>query len=224
MTTIKFNANAQRFVNEKGVFISEEFVLKTLQSYRIQNVVQVNQILEKDLSLDDAYKQISQIIKDAWTVEFIVGKGGLKQIDSDDIKLLNKKLKSELTLDFSIDGNSYGLEELFNQYDQGQISKAQFVARVQTYAKGSRRAYFFGQDQRQTLPYVQRTLHGNDNCQSCILYADAGIVKNGNIPLPGEACECRSNCNCTITYLTDKQYKTWIKSQINAFSGAVVTP
>lgn len=227
MTTIRFNPNAQRFINEKGNFISEEFVLKTLESFRVQNLVEIQKLLSQvseNSDLESVYKKVSSVIRDAWTVEFIVGKGGLKQIKNSDIKLLNSKLKDELTLGFSNEGSSYGLQEVFNQFEQSEISQAQFISRVQAYGKGSRRAYFLGQDQRQTQPYMQRFLHGTNNCQSCISYANAGMVKNGSLPLPGDACECRSNCNCTVKYSSEKQYKAWIKSQINSFSGAVVTP
>lgn len=224
MTTIRFNRNAQRFINEKGNFIPESFVLKTLESYRVQNIVQIQKILEEvnfNSDLNSIYQNVSTIIRDAWTIEYIIGKGGLKQITNDDIKILNTKLRNELTLSFSSDSKSYGLQEVFNQYENSEISQAQFNARVLTYARGSRRSYFLGQDARQTLPYMQRFLHGTNNCQSCISYSDSGIVKNGTLPLPGERCECRSNCNCTVIYYSAKQYKAWMKTQLTNFSSTV---
>jgi hypothetical protein len=225
VATIKFNINAGRYINEKGQFIKEEFVLNQLDSYRIQNQVIVKTNIENYLKTGDYNKFLtstSKVIRDSWTVEYIVGKGGIKNIQTADFDRLNIGLTKELTRTIGSDGENYGLLELVSQYENGYISSAQFGARAQVYAISSRKAYYQGQDARQTLPYMQRLLHGNDNCPECISYANAGIQPAGKLPLPGEACRCRSRCNCTVNYLSVRQYQKWLNTQINTFTDTIL--
>jgi hypothetical protein len=74
MTTIRFNTNAGRYINEKGQFIKEEFVLAQLDSYRTQNQAIVKGAIESYLSTGDYNKfltQTSKVIRDSWTVEYL---------------------------------------------------------------------------------------------------------------------------------------------------------
>jgi hypothetical protein len=225
VATIKFNINAGRYINEKGQFIKEEFVLNQLDSYRIQNQAIVKTNIEDYLKTGDYNKFLtstSKVIRDSWTVEYIVGKGGVKNIQTADFDRLNIGLTKELTRSIGSDGENYGLLELVSQYENGYISSAQFGARAQVYAISSRKAYYQGQDARQNLPFMQRFLHGNDNCPECISYANAGIQPTGKLPLPGEACRCRSRCNCTVNYLSARQYQKWLNTQINTFTDTIL--
>lgn len=225
MTTIKFNINAGRYINEKGQFIKEEFVLNQLDSYRIQNQAIVKTAIEKYLETGDYDKFLtstSKVIRDSWTVEYIVGKGGIKNVKQTDFDRLNVGLTKELTRSIGSDGENFGLLELVSQHVDGRISDREFAARAQVYAIGSRKAYYQGQDARQTLPYMQRFLNGTDNCPECISYANAGVQPAGKLPLPGEACRCRSRCNCTVSYLSSRQYQKWLNTQLSSFTDTIM--
>jgi hypothetical protein len=225
MATIKFNINAGRYVNEKGQFIKEEFVLNQLDSYRIQNQAIVKTAIEKYLDSGDYDRFLtstSKVIRDSWTIEYIVGKGGIKNIKQADFDRLNIGLTKELTRSIGSDGESFGLLELVSQHANGRISSREFAARAQVYAISSRKAYYQGQDARQNLPYMQRFLNGTDNCPECISYANAGVQPTGKLPLPGEACRCRSRCNCTVSYLSSRQYQKWLNTQVSTFTDTIL--
>lgn len=225
MATIRFNRNAGRYINEKGQFIKEEFVLNQLDSYRAQNQAIIEDAIEEYLDDEDYDKfltKTSKVIRHSWTVEYIVGKGGVKNINQKDFDKLNEGLSKELTRTVGSNGESYGLLELVSQHANGLISDKEFAARARVYAKSSRKAYFQGQAARQTLPYMQRFLHGDNNCAECISYANAGVQPTGRLPLPGQACRCRSRCNCTVSYLTAKQYQKWLKAQVESFTDTVL--
>ncbi len=238
MATIRFNVKAKRFINEKGVFISEDFVLNSLDGHRAGVIKKVSELFltieEKNnnqpLSTitgdnDTILKQIASEVRYLTTVEYVVGKGGVNNIDVEDVNAINNILKNELTLAWGNDGTSYGLREVFNQYEAGEISYAQLKARTLAYVRGTRKAYWQGRDKLNdpaSFPYMSRQLHGDDHCAECIKYADAGYQKVGDLPLPGQLCSCRSNCNCTVTYHSEKAYQKWYKSQLNKFSESVV--
>lgn len=225
MAIIKFNVKAGRYINETGQFIKEDFVLNQLDSYRIQNQAIVKTNIEDYLESGDYNKfltQTSKVIRDSWTVEYIVGKGGIKNVNAEDFDRLNIGLTKELTRSIGSDGENYGLLELVSQHANGRISNREFSARAQVYAIGSSKAYYQGQDARQTLPYMQRFLNGTNNCPECISYANAGIQPTGKLPLPGEACRCRSRCNCTVSYLSVRQYQKWLNTQVSTFTDMIL--
>lgn len=217
MVTIKFNVKARRFViAESGKFIKEATVLELLDNYRTQKMIEVDKAVSELIEKKD-YQQFlttsGNAIKDLHFVNYVVGKGGIKALNNSDIEVINKQLRNELLLNFDpVTGSSYGLEELVTQLENDEISNAQFNARLKSYARGSRKSYWKGIDSRQDLEYVIRNLNGDNHCVECISYAALGAVKRQFMPLPGEACSCRSNCLCSLSYLTERQYKNYLSS------------
>jgi hypothetical protein len=225
MKTIRFNVSAKRYINEKGQFIKESFVLESLSGYRVQISSRVRKKFDdyessENKNLDALLKEVSGEIKQSTLTNYIVGRGGIKQLTPADINNMETILKKELTTTFT-DTGTYGLQEIFSAYENGEISFAQLRARSLTYVNGSRKAYYAANAELNDKPYMQRELHGDNNCNSCISYANAGAVKAGDLPLPGEACECRSNCNCTVTYLSERQYKQWVNNQVSNLTDTV---
>jgi hypothetical protein len=39
------------------------------------------------------------------------------------------------------------------------------------------------------------------HCADCVRYKQAGIVPIGSLPMPGQRCECRARCKCSVEYL-----------------------
>lgn len=224
---VTFDSRTGRYRGSDGRFIKAEKVESLLDSYRIQrqnkiidNLNTLNQSNDYDKFLQDTAKELKHL----HTVNYIVGKGGVKSMTDNDITVLNGILRDELVTSF--DGNSgvaYGLEELVAQAEQGIISKQQFTARIKLYARGARKSYWVGVNERTDQPYMRRFLHGDNNCASCIEYASVGITKKDNLPLPGFNCECHSNCKCTVTYYTATQYKSYMKTQISSFADSVTS-
>lgn len=221
MVTIRFNIKAKRFqVVETGKFIKEATVLELLDNYRTQKSIEVNRHIEalyNSAKQSDDYTNFLDItaneLKNLHFVNYVVGRGGVKALTNQDIDIMNKQLKKELTVSFDpITGQAFGLQEVTALLENGEISQAQFSARISTYVRGTRKSYWQGVNSRQDLDYVKRNLNGDNHCQECISYAAMGVVRRELMPLPGEACSCRSNCNCTLSYLTENQYKKYLAS------------
>lgn len=223
---ITFDDKTGRYRSTDGKFIKQDKVFSLLESYRIQKqneILKNSDKLAKDGNYDAFLASASKDLKHLHTINYIVGKGGVKRMDDDDIKTLNGILKNELTLNFDPrTGTPYGLEELVNQKEQNVISQAAFTARLKTYTKGSQKSYWKATEKRDKSPYMQRFLHGDNNCASCIEYASVGMTQKGSLPMPGFECECRSNCNCTVTFYTESQYNKYLKNQISNFSDSIL--
>jgi hypothetical protein len=205
---VRFNKKAGRYI-----------VLNALAGHRAGIAQNVKAITDTFLNgdkkdTDTLLKKVADEVRYSTTVEYIVGKGGVNTLSIEDVAIVNSILKSELLLNFGTEGSAYGLQEVISQYENGEISDAQLSYRLQQYVKGSRKAYFRGVDTRTDLPYMGRTLHGDNHCNECVQYEAAGVQPKGVLPLPGELCSCKSNCNCTVKYYTEKQYKLWLNKQL----------
>lgn len=86
----------------------------------------------------------------------------------------------------------------------GTLSKAQFSAQYNTFAKKSQISFEESvmQNNIENGMVAMRRLLGvtDKHCQSCLNYAARGIQPIGTLPLPMQACECRSNCKCRVVY------------------------
>lgn len=225
--SISFDKRTGRYRGSDGKFIKQEKVFELLERYRIQKqnlILDELETLNNDKNYDKFLINTAKELKHLHTINYIVGKGGVNQLNDTDVSNLNKVLKNELLLNFdSRSGSPYGLEELVNQREQEVISQGEFVSRIKAYTRGARKSFWKASEERDNSPYMRRFLHGTDNCQSCIEYASVGMVAKGSLPNPGEACECRSNCNCTVTYYSTRQYKEYLRSQLASFSESVTS-
>jgi hypothetical protein len=223
MTTIRFNTNANRYINDKGQFISETFVREKIDAFNAQNQNKVKELLtnfhnSETKDHDALLTNIAERIKNSTVVNYVVGRGGVKQVTPENIRSIESRLNAQFRLSFDENGRAWGLEEVISALENGEITPAMASYRIGQYMKASRHAFDAGVNDRDTSPYMLRVLHGSNNCAECISYAAAGAVPRGQLPLPGEACSCRANCNCSVTYLSESQFSKW---QISNFSSAV---
>lgn len=93
---------------------------------------------------------------------------------------------------------------LVRQIANGELSKAQIRARVNSYYRGSKLAFETGlktNQQTSGMRFAKRHLGGCFNhCQPCIGYFQLGVVSIEDVVLPTVACDCRDNCCCSVSY------------------------
>ena len=86
-----------------------------------------------------------------------------------------------------------------------RISAPMALARIGLYAESTRGSYWQGSELRQQergYSLMRRVLDPMaQHCDDCVRYARAGIVSIGSLPLPGQRCECRARCRCSVEYL-----------------------
>ena len=78
------------------------------------------------------------------------------------------------------------------------------LARVQLYAESVRGSYWEGASIRQAkqgYSLMRRILYPQaQHCDDCLRYERAGLVSMGSLPMPGQRCECRARCRCSVEY------------------------
>ena len=166
---------------------------------RIADVTQLAQGMVKSLVAGDS--NVSDI-RDAFAVElrratsqmYALGRGGWTQMTAADRTAVTERLKSE-----------YGyLQQFAKDIQSGDLSEAQIADRMNKYGNHLKSAYWEGQTVAKTdAGYTQerRILGATDkHCADCPGYADEGWVDIGELPEPGDACECGSNCLCQKEY------------------------
>ena len=96
------------------------------------------------------------------------------------------------------------LQGFANDILAGRVSAPMALARVKLYAEAIRGSYWEGatiRQEKQGYSMMRRRLDEQAaHCDDCIRYAARGLVPIGSLPLPGQRCECRSNCRCFVEY------------------------
>ncbi|MDZ7922525.1 MAG: hypothetical protein U5M23_00380 [Marinagarivorans sp.] len=93
----------------------------------------------------------------------------------------------------------FSLSRLLADYAAGLMTLAMLAYRLGQYLKSSRAAAWqIWGNEAATSELFKRYLGGSDHCSSCLLYAAMPAMRFADMVLPGQDCECRSNCLCII--------------------------
>lgn len=124
-----------------------------------------------------------------------LAKGGFDRLDFSDFGRVGASLRAQYA---QIAGTAQDVAD-------GKVSLPQLLNRMNAYAGEGRRLYF--QTQRENAPQtaegmttIERRLLGNaDHCPDCLDYYSQGWQPVGVLPSPGDSCQCRNNCRCSMT-------------------------
>ena len=152
------------------------------------------QLIEAKTTLTEWQKSMRSILKSQHLKEAMQAKGGAGKLTPKDYLAVSKELKKE-----------YGYLRVFAQdIKDGKVSEKQFLARTQMYVTKARvSGEVMARENALTsgMTLMERILDsGGNSCAECRQYAAAGIKPIGELPLPTEACSCRSYCKCTVKY------------------------
>lgn len=94
------------------------------------------------------------------------------------------------------------LTDLFVQMEAQQVTPKQFRARLDRYIQDVAQGEAIANHALtiRDKPFAYRALGASEHCPSCIRYAERGVTASSDLPPPRIACECTSNCRCTIFY------------------------
>jgi hypothetical protein len=151
-------------------------------------------LIEAKTNLTDWQKSMRSILKSQHLKEAMIAKGGAGKMTPKDYLAVSKELKKE-----------YGYLRAFAQdIKDGKVSEKQFIARTQMYVTKARvSGEIMARENALTggFTLMERILDGGGNsCAECRQYASEGPRPIGELPLPTEACSCRSYCKCTVRY------------------------
>ncbi len=201
-------SDSKRFVPERVV----ELLTRRRIADGINDLKIIGNLLEQNkISLITWQETTAKTLREVHTQQYLLNRGGRKQMTVEDWQILKRTLRSELKLlrNFASDiNNGYTID---SNGRQQPLTVTKFRARLTLYGKATQLSARYGNQQsklKSGKQYVgmQRFLGATDrHCSSCLSYASLGIRPLGGLPLPGEDCECRANCLCRVKYYTAQE-------------------
>ena len=194
-----FDRSTGRYRDERGRFLSRKAV-HAIVDKRIEKLATklrryTRMMADGNITFDQWQQSVREAIKSAHVQNAIIGKGGRDNMTASDYGKIGQRLRQEYSY---LQGFALDLLEQ-------KVSMPMALARIGLYAESTRGSYWQGAELRQReqgYSLMRRVLDPMaQHCDDCIRYARAGIVSIGSLPLPGERCECRARCRCSIEYL-----------------------
>jgi len=185
-----------------GRFVSEKAII-ALTEGRIERAKDElkelgSRLASGRINLDTFQVEMANQLKTLHLQQYILGRGGLKNMSDSDYLTVARRLKDEY---------SY-LRKFAKDLRSGSQSEAQLKHRIELYAAHSKVSYLEAQQavEKDAGSRFMRRLLGNCNphCQDCLRYASQGWQPLGSLPLPGLKCQCGANCCCEVKYKTDE--------------------
>jgi hypothetical protein len=188
-----------RYRSENGRFLSRK-AIEALVDGRVGKLSTqlkdyTTRLSSGSITIDQWQGSVREAIKMSHIQAAVLGQGGRNALSSSDYGRIGQKLRQEYRY----------LERFVRDLLDGAVSSAHALNRIGLYAESVRSSYWEGttvRQEQQGYSLMRRILDGQAiHCQDCIGYAQRGIVPIGSLPMPGQRCECRARCKCTIEYL-----------------------
>jgi hypothetical protein len=193
-----YDTNLGRYRRPSGQFMSQKAVMALVDG-RIDKLGQqlrrfTQMLADGNITIDQWQGSIREAIKAAHIQATVLGHGGKDGMGSAEYGRIGQRLRAEYTY----------LQKFAGDILAGRVSTAMALARVQLYAESVRGSYWEGstiRQERQGYSLMRRILDPQaQHCDDCVRYAGAGLVSLGSLPMPGQRCECRSRCRCSVEY------------------------
>jgi len=89
------------------------------------------------------------------------------------------------------------------EIQEGKVTLPQALNRANLYAGNARTQFWAAERERRPrqagmVSIERRVLGAAEHCNDCVGYYDQGWTMAGQLPVPGEASVCRTNCKCIL--------------------------
>lgn len=188
-----------RAVSKSGL----DAIIKRTQAGYLRDVVEYTnrylggisgnyQYREGTLSFADWEKFVAESLRDSHVDMMRLGRGGKDNTFGIHYLDVGNELRQ----------NQYPyFRQLVQDFRDGKLSRKQLDQRLANYIKSSKISYEKGKREYNLENYAFRRINQKaENCPDCIRYAAMGIVPASELPLPMTACQCGTNCKCSIHY------------------------
>jgi hypothetical protein len=199
--TYTYDRNLQRYRRDDGKFVSAadiaDLTKYMIEKARERTTTIANDLIEGKIELAEWTRQTAIELKEIHSQQYLLGRGGLKNMTQRDYGILGARLKKEYNYlnNFAID------------IRDGKMSIAQFQARLNLYLSATDASYHAARRESHKqagFQFERRRLASSNNCNPCVSYASMGWVAIGTLPSIATACDCRANCKCFFEYSKDK--------------------
>jgi hypothetical protein len=197
-----------RYRGENGRFLSRKAVEALIDGrvgkLSMQLKDYTRRLSDGSITIDQWQGSVREAIKAAHIQAAVLGQGGRNALSASDYGRMGQKLRQEYRY----------LERFVRDLLDGSVSSAHALNRVGLYAESVRSSYWEGttvRQEQQGYSLMRRILDGQaQHCQDCIGFSRKGIVPIGSLPLPGQRCQCQSNCKCRVEYFRQQFPSTMV--------------
>lgn len=188
-----------RYRGSNGRFLSQS-AISALVDGRINSLDAqlrryTSMLADGSITLDQWQQSVREALKLVHVQAAIIGHGGKDGMGPAEWGRIGQRLRMEYRY----------LEGFARDLLDGRVSAAMALARISLYAQSVRGTYWEGasiRQEKQGYTLMRRILDAQaKHCQDCLNYAARGLVPLGSVPMPGQRCECRSRCRCSVQFL-----------------------
>lgn len=190
--TGRYRGTGGRFLSKKTM---EALVDGKIGQLSTQLRDYTRRLADGSITIDQWQGSVREALKLSHIQVAIIGGGGKDRLTSSDWGRIGQRLRAEYRY----------LQAFASEILANRISVPMALARISLYAESVRGSYWEGNTirrEKEGYSLMRRILDPQaQHCGDCVRYARAGIVPIGSLPMPGQRCECRARCKCSIEYL-----------------------
>ncbi len=199
LTAYGYNPKTGRYVDLKtGRFVKTDDVRQLLNDTidsgfeRVTKFAQAVGAGRADIgALQDA---MLSHLHDSHVAMYMLGRGGVNQMDENDFGVLSKRLEAEYKY----------LDGFMADIQAGRLSQNQIADRMGRYNEHVWASYHDGETNGAIAAgYTEerRIDEGDEDvCDDCSRYAGMGWQPIGTLPAPGDKSKCQTKCRCKKVY------------------------
>ena len=184
----------------KGQFVGRK-AMQNLRGKLIEDIKRdtekiANLLKEEKITIATWERETLLALKTLHVQQFLLGRGGRYNLAEGDLVKLSERTRGEATF----------LRGFAEAMQRGELSEAQFDARLGLYLASSRGSFENGRglSHRDSGYLWERRIRTKvESCAECLAYAARGWQPLGTLPNPTELCTCRANCGCFKEYSKD---------------------
>jgi hypothetical protein len=156
-----------------------------------------------ELPVKEFQKQAAIAIKQIHLAEMIRALDKQEQATGDRFLLVARNLRQQYYSGIdTLTKERYGLKYLFKDLVEGRVSPGQLDNRLRLFSESGKVTYWGTRRDiaSNNFTEVRRRLGASEHCANCIEYARRGWDAIANVILPTQACQCRTNCKCSLEF------------------------
>lgn len=182
---------------------------KYIEDQKAELISLADKLESKKVDLIGFQREAAAIVKQIHLSQLLLGRNGIENIKPEDFLAIARELKKQYFSGVGTDGKAYGLKYLAKDIKDGKVTIAQLRNRLRMFADSGRLSYWYGlkesaKDKGKT--HAVRVLGDAKHCKDCPRLA--GEIKLiDKILLPGQGCECLTQCKCRLRIGTLKELK-----------------
>ena len=224
-TAFTWDTKSQRYrYKDSGKYVSAEAVRNLSEKYIDQLKDDLGTIADKliqgKINVATWEETTAKALKELHINQFLLGRGGLKQVTSRDYGVIGAELKKEYQY----------LRGFSQDILAGKMTREQFRDRVSKYVDSSYGIYELGRAEAHRgagYNWERRIRNTAVSCDSCVVYAARGWQPLGTLSAIGSECECRARCRCHKEYSDNHKRPTdslvssqwgWVGVSFDVFS------